>query len=598
MPDPSEVWSEQSLAALARTVEKSFFPGMKSSPMTKSLLAPEIDGYEILGLVGIGGMGSVWRARDLMENTIVAVKLLHASWADDEGAAMRFEQEVDALARMDHPNIVRLRDAGETASGQLFFATEFVDGCDLRQLLRAGVLPVERVWRLLRQVMAAISHAHDHSIVHRDLKPANILLGEDDVVKITDFGLAKHGKESHTLATDAFGSPYYLAPELTRSAQAASPASDVYSLGVLCYEMLTGKLPLGSYTPLTKRGFRRSLDRVIERALADDPQHRTASVAQFSREIESAIRQQQRWQGGKKVALWGALAALIIGGPVAGSAWSQRHQEAPRPTFRKAETASRTEPWQNSLGMSFVPVVGSDVLFSQYEIRNREWLKFREVERSMIPSWRNESSAANINERSVMGLQGWEKRSDAELATRPDDAACGISWQDAQYFCNWLTLNERHEGRITGAQYYRLPTDDEWTLASGKNQPGDRIIGNFAGPEAKTENWPATLPTRSLADAYPQTSPCGTFPPNEHGLYDLSGNAMEWVDDVYESLARIEENEARALRTLRGGSWAIGNLAEMQSSYHFKARPNRRRVDFGFRCVLVVVEKPVTEKKE
>jgi serine/threonine protein kinase len=562
------------------------FPKPAAAHAPVDLAPPVIPGYEVTRQIGSGGMGSVWLAKSDDESRDVTVKVLHPVWAADADAASRFEMEVDALASLTHPNIVELLDAGETADHQLFLATEYVDGCDLSHLLRGGTIPPERAIGIFRKVAAAISHAHESGIIHRDLKPANILVGAGDLVKVTDFGMAKHFSNSATRPTDAFGSPYYLAPELTRSASAVTPASDVYSLAVLLYEMLSGKLPLGSYTPLSALGHDKRLDRVIQNALRDDPKQRTASVADLLGGIErcwDAVESRAKW---RKRAPWIAAASFIILGPLAGYAWNESRSKVVRPVFPPPARATKSSPWENSLGMKFIPVPDCDVLFSIHETRNSEWQVFRAMEESIRPSWRrsNKDDRAAPN-RPVFGLQGWEDAPQSIAPDRLDHPAQGVSWQDAQFFCNWLTLKERQEGRLTEKQYYRLPTDEEWGRAAAGSP---KILpGNYAGPEARTDRWPANLPTREAGDPFPETSPVGSFEPAPSGLFDLGGNALEWVEDVFGNALRGEENGTRPMYTLRGGSWAVGAETDLPADHRFKARQNRRRADYGFRCVLV-----------
>lgn len=593
-------WTPDRLAALARAAERSFFHAAHGPDAPHpELVPPGIEGYEILRLIGSGGMGSVWLARE-DDGEEVAVKILHASWARDPGAAARFEGEVDALAALDHPGIVRLLDAGETSDGHLFLATEHVAGCDLRQLMRGGLIPAERALEIFGKVARAIAHAHACGIIHRDLKPANILVGAGDLVKVTDFGLAKRGIDSATRETDAFGSPYYLAPELTRSAAAATPASDVYSLGVLLYELLSGKLPLGSYTPLSSSGLDRRFDPVIQRALRDDPSVRTATADELLGEVER-IRHSRSARGRWKArAPWLAAAALAIAGPLAGVWWEGRDRTPPRPVFPAPETAARDKPWSNSLGMAFIPVEGTEVLFSVHETRNAEWLPFREVEASMIPRWRESEDRSAPQNRPMIGLQGLETP-EADLSLTPGHPAQGVSWQDARFFCNWLTIRERGEGRIGEHQYYRLPTDREWSIAAGLTEPNgtpqflsDRLSpappalpGNFAGPEARTARWPEHFPTCERRDPFAEVAPAASFPASTSGLFDLGGNVLEWIEDDWSPVTTDDELR-RAQHFLRGGSWATGAAADLRPDHRFPARPNRRRADYGFRCVLVV----------
>jgi serine/threonine-protein kinase len=206
---------------------------------------PAIPGYEILGVLGRGGMGVVYRARQTRLKRIVALKMILAGASADDGELARFQIEAEAIARLHHPNIVQVYETGEVC-GNPFLSIEYVDGGSLAQRL-CGEPQDPRIAAELTAVLAvAVESAHERGIVHRDLKPANILLTPDGVPKVADFGLAKHldSGSGQTQSGSILGTPSYMAPEQASGhVHAIGPGTDVYALGAMLYEMLTGRPP-------------------------------------------------------------------------------------------------------------------------------------------------------------------------------------------------------------------------------------------------------------------------------------------------------------------------------------------------------------------
>ena len=214
-----------------------------------------IDRYELVAKVGEGGMGVVYRAHD-REGGVVAVKRLHADVAATPGLITRFEREASASALLSHPNIAALHAVGSTPGGELFFVMELVEGESLAHLLARGPLPRAEALRLAKQILSALHHAHQFGMVHRDLKPDNVLLDRSSgqlSAKLIDFGLVKMLQnvlgaaecERLTATGMVFGTPGYMPPEQILGHD-VDARTDLYSMGVMLYEMLTGKLPFDS----------------------------------------------------------------------------------------------------------------------------------------------------------------------------------------------------------------------------------------------------------------------------------------------------------------------------------------------------------------
>jgi len=255
--------------------------------------------YELQQKIGEGGMARVYRGRDMRLNRQVAVKVLHSHYAADTGFLQRFHHEAQAAANLRHPNIVDVYDVGQDGDVH-YIVMEYVPGSDLKALLmRNGPLPIEQAVSIAEAVASGLEAAHRVGMIHRDVKPQNIIVGDGGQVKITDFGIAKSKLSTATTETGVtFGTADYISPEQARG-QAASPQSDIYSLGITLYEMLTGRLPFTgdssiavamqhvSAEPPPPRMYNPripvQLEALVLRALSKDPADRPASAREFAR---------------------------------------------------------------------------------------------------------------------------------------------------------------------------------------------------------------------------------------------------------------------------------------------------------------------------
>jgi predicted Ser/Thr protein kinase len=264
-------------------------------PPTVEEVARLFPQLEILGFIGKGGMGAVYKARQPALDRFVALKILPSQAASGAGFGERFNREARALAKLNHPNIVTLYEFGQ-AEALPFFIMEFVDGLNLRQLERAGRLSPREALEIVPQICEALQFAHDEGIVHRDIKPENILLGKKGRVKIADFGIAKiMGPEERDLSisetNQAIGTPLYMAPEQLARPQSVDHRADIYSLGVVFYEMLTGELPLGKFGPPSSQAGGMQvdvrLDEVVLRALEKEPSRRYQQASQVKSAVDT-----------------------------------------------------------------------------------------------------------------------------------------------------------------------------------------------------------------------------------------------------------------------------------------------------------------------
>ena len=277
------------LAQVALGSEPAEKPGrVAPEPM---LLAAQFPQLEIIELLGMGGMGMVYKARQTRLDRLVALKILPIASMPDASFAERFEREARALARLNHPGIVTLHDFGQTAD-YYYFVMEYVDGTNLRQLINAKKLEPRQALDLVAQICAALQFAHDEKIVHRDIKPENILITKRGQVKIADFGLAKLlGAKADTGLTAsqmAMGTLNYMAPEQRENSKEVDHRADIYSLGVVFYEMLTGEVPMGRFdAPSKKVQVDVRLDEVVLHALEREPARRYQQVSEVKNSVET-----------------------------------------------------------------------------------------------------------------------------------------------------------------------------------------------------------------------------------------------------------------------------------------------------------------------
>jgi predicted Ser/Thr protein kinase len=262
--------------------------------------------YDVDEVIGTGGMSTVYRAHDRLLERDVALKVLHPHFEEDAEQAQRFQQEARAVAQLSHPNIVTVIDRGES-DGRHFIVFECIDGESLKQLAaRRGPLPVRDAVELVLQVADGLAFAHDHGIVHRDVKPQNVLVTADGDAKVTDFGIARSldGDLSMTQTGTVLGTMSYLSPEQARG-EPVTPSTDIYSLGVVLFELLTGGVPFPGdnfvtvamkvqHDPPPPLHERRPdvpprLAAAVERALAKQPAERFPSMAAFADELRACL---------------------------------------------------------------------------------------------------------------------------------------------------------------------------------------------------------------------------------------------------------------------------------------------------------------------
>lgn len=314
----------------------AYAPTMQSTtrfvPPTSNSLANAFPHVEIIETLGHGGMGAVYKARQKKLDRFVALKIVRPDNAADVTFTERFNREAKTLARLNHPSIVGVYDFGEVdhvdedgKPGKLFyFLMEYVDGVNLRRLMQTEKTSPSQALPIVMQICEALQYAHNEGVVHRDIKPENILLDSQGRVKIADFGLAKLNNDDDlnlTSTRQVLGTLQYMAPEQMAQSKQVDHRADIYSMGVVLYEMLTGEVPAGVFeAPSLRAKIDGRLDEIVMRALASDPDKRFQSASEIGNQIsnissvaEQPVAQSAGYAPGPSTIIDNGVAAMAAG---------------------------------------------------------------------------------------------------------------------------------------------------------------------------------------------------------------------------------------------------------------------------------------------
>jgi formylglycine-generating enzyme required for sulfatase activity len=597
--------------------------------------------YRILQKLGAGGMGAVYRAHDTKLDRPVALKVPHLLPGKGREVLQRFLREARLAAKLRHPNICPIHDVGQI-DGIDYLAMAFIPGKTLAELIspQRPMAPAQ-VAALVRTLALALHEAHAAGVIHRDLKPGNIMIDERKEPVIMDFGLAYSLQSDDSRLTQSgavLGTPAYMSPEqINADRQALGPRSDVYSLGVILYQLMTGRLPftgpvmavLGQVLTqeppapsAVRAGVDPGLEAICRKAMAKQPEERFASMAEFAGALKD-------WQRGAKRSVPPPLPATLS--PQLGALDTRTPQPAlmlpvmvrpPLADKKSSGARPRLLLWlipavvvavvllgvlwylardhreiENSIGMRLVRIPagtfqmgaadGEDGASAdekprrKMEVSNAFYLGKFEVTQAQYekvmgtnPSW---FSATGGGKDKVAGVD------------TKDFPVENVSWEEAKEFCK--KLSELQEEKAKGRKY-DLPTEAEWEYAcrAGSQTPfhfGSQLNG-------KEANCDGTNPygTSEKGPYLERTSKVGSYPANAFGLCDMHGNVWEWCQDWYDkdyyrsgSHNDSEGPKRGDNRLLRGGCW--GNVAGLcRAALRSSLAPSSRNQTVGFRVRL------------
>jgi serine/threonine-protein kinase len=595
-----------------------------------NLIGHSVGRYHILEQLGEGGMATVYKAYDTRLENEVAIKVIRTDELPAKTLArarQRFEREAKALAKLNHLNIVKVIDYGEY-EGLPYLVMPYLSGGTLKQKLAGKALPWQEAVRILLPIARSLDYAHRQNMIHRDVKPANILITSDGDPLLTDFGIAKIVDEETTMdltgTSASVGTPEYMAPEQVISKTVDSRA-DIYALGVVLYEAVTGRRPFTADTPMAilfkhaseplprPKSFAQNLpdrvEQILLKALAKKPEDRYQTMAEFANALEAcsggsvARKNELPYRGSRIIlpavprnawisiglALLGislftilskpltAFTRQVFGTSTPGSVPTSTHTTSTAATLTPAATTTpefgigSTMTGEDGMVMVYVPAgeftMGSDSTPDEQPIHKVTLDSF----------WIDQTEVTNKQYAACVSDSGCNPPSDTGSSSRisyfgnpefDEYPVIYVDWSQASIYCSWA-------GR-------KLPTEAQWEKAA-------------RGPEAFTYPWGNNTPNKTLLNFNSNigdTTQVGTYENGKspYGAFDMAGNVWEWVNDRYSRayyLGSPSSNPSGSdtgdFRILRGGSWVYSEH-DVRSTFRFWFGPTFTQFNFGFRC--------------
>ena len=553
---------------------------------------------------------------------------------DWDWARESFRKEAKVLARFSHPAIVGVHRIIE-ANGTGYMVMDYVEGETYEaRLRRIGRDPDQAsLMAVIGPLLDGLREVHEHGLLHRDIKPENILINRRGQPVLIDFGTAR-STVAATMTMTMMGTAGYMPIEQSQTKGKKGAWTDIYAIGVMMCRAITGEKPPSAtdrimedeFQWLSYRqipGYSEQFLQAVDWALRVRPEERPQSIAGWmphllsagsatssppptpveesipetfapedpppeihsTQEPSSIVEQPPPPKRKYQSVMLAGVVVFVLGcilAPVVVNIIQKSDSEKQAAAAQAVKNATKESPFENSLGMKFVPVSGTNVLFSVWDTRVKD---FRAYANAIGYRQQGGIFVFNGTKREFDEGASWEKPGFEQTDFHP---VVGVCWDEAKAFCKWLTAKERGEGMISKDQEYRLPTDAEWSVAVGS---GKYPWGNEMPPPKGAGNYSPSLGV----DSYVNTSPCGNLSTNQFGLYDMGGNVWQWCEDWYRASmhesAMLEKypglkDDGEKYRVVRGSSWDSYGPENLLSSFRSNGETNSRNSLYGFRCVL------------
>ncbi|MFH1488334.1 MAG: bifunctional serine/threonine-protein kinase/formylglycine-generating enzyme family protein [Pseudomonadota bacterium] len=515
------------------------------------------DRYEVLSILGEGGMGVVYKVSDNILAQVIALKTLLPAFVQHQEALTRFINEVKVSLMLNHTNIIRVYDIRKLQD--LYYMTmQFIEGFSLYDWLEENTdIDLGQVLTILKKICSGLEYAHRMGTFHRDIKPANIMMTKQGGVYLVDFGLAKlaDGMGNITRLGGA-GTPNYMAPEQKRGGD-IDQRSDIYAMGVMTFEMLTGELPKLTMASQLNPKLNKTVDEILTKAMASDPADRYGNILEFIEDLEEAIKTKKVPPKDEAATVFEDAAALEGATVLEGADATVVPEERPKPSPETVVDMTMVSAGHFWMGSSL-----NESKNDTEKPRHRAYLSTYYIDKTPVT---NQAYRKFLKEAGHPEPNYW---ADPQF-NHPMQPVVGVSWHDAVAYAEWANK--------------RLPTEAEWEKAA----KGEESLIYPWGNEFKSglANVDYSLVQTSPVDQYPS----GAGP---YGSLDMVGNVWEWCLDWFDEkyyAASPPKNppgpKSGQKRVIRGGAWDTISF-NARNAFRFFANPETKSTNIGFRCVV------------
>ncbi|MBT7191911.1 MAG: SUMF1/EgtB/PvdO family nonheme iron enzyme [Anaerolineae bacterium] len=604
-----------------------------------NLIGQSLGRYHILEQLGEGGMAVVYKAFDTKLEREVALKVIRTEEilpSALERTKKRFEREAKALAKLNHANIVPIIDSGQEGDVP-YLVMGYIPGGTLKEKIKGKPIPWRKAAELLLPIARALAYSHKQGIIHRDIKPSNILITAENELMLTDFGIARLLQADETLDLTGtgmgVGTPEYMAPEQGLGHKVDHRA-DIYALGIIFYEMLTGRKPFQADTPMAvvikqindplprptqfAPDLPEEVERILLRALVKKPNNRYQSMVGFAKSLEDPLakralqkrppislkKRTRTFLAGSILVLTFILSSIWIGikkpfSPVvappsltATSSLTEPSVVIP-PTSTITPTPTPTLIFETRLVDEMVALY---IPAGEFKMGSEDGDEDEKPIKTVYTDafWMDETEVTNAMFASFLNAQNNQKE-DGETWLDVDDSSVLITQTESNWHAD-INYSQHPVVDVTwyGARAYcewvggRLPTEAEWEKAARGGLEGKKYPWGDDTPSCNSGAWNGAQKPSCSGN----TISVGSFSPNGYGLYDMAGNVWEWIADQYdeEYYQKSSGNNPQGpafgeFRVLRGGAWSGYEIDIVRTANRSRSRPMNAATNTGFRCV-------------